>query len=144
MNIIVSLIKEKEAIMEHRDDMVIEVKRQGTSLGSLLTGFLIGGAIGVAAAFLMAPQSGEETRAQIRDKTDELKERAKTTLDETRNRAEQAVSETRSRAEQMVAETRSRAGEKIQDISSRAEEVARKTRERGEEMTNQADAEMGQ
>jgi hypothetical protein len=39
--------------------------------------FLIGGLVGVIAAFLMAPQSGEETRAQIRDKS-ELKYKAKT------------------------------------------------------------------
>jgi len=39
-------------------------------------GLVIGGLVGAALALLMAPQSGEETRAQIRDKSLEYKDRA--------------------------------------------------------------------
>ena len=39
-------------------------------------GGLVGGLVGAAAAILMAPQAGEETRAILRDKSIELKERA--------------------------------------------------------------------
>lgn len=130
----------------------IETKRQGSSASSLFTGFLIGGLAGVIAAFLMAPQSGEETRSQLREKGMELKDRAMTTMDETRSRAEQALvdtkdrakstmEETRTRAEQVLADTKVRAGEKLQDISSKAEEVARNTRQQAEDMTQQAKAE---
>lgn len=39
-------------------------------------GLVIGGLVGAALALLLAPQSGEETRAQIRDKSLEYKDRA--------------------------------------------------------------------
>ncbi|MBN1994845.1 MAG: YtxH domain-containing protein [Anaerolineae bacterium] len=39
-------------------------------------GLVIGGLVGATLALLLAPQSGEETRAQIRDKSLELKGRA--------------------------------------------------------------------
>jgi gas vesicle protein len=48
--------------MRH-DDM-----RTTRGIGSILVGFIIGGVIGAAAALLMAPQSGEETRAMLREK----------------------------------------------------------------------------
>ena len=37
--------------------------------GSFLSGFLVGGLVGAAVALLMAPQSGEETRTLIGEKT---------------------------------------------------------------------------
>lgn len=39
-------------------------------------GLVIGGLVGATLALLLAPQSGEETRAQIRDKSIEYKGRA--------------------------------------------------------------------
>jgi gas vesicle protein len=39
-------------------------------------GLVIGSLVGAALALLLAPQSGEETRAQIRDKSLEYKDRA--------------------------------------------------------------------
>ena len=117
--------------MDNNSEMAdVEIKRHGSSAGSLFTGFLIGGLAGIIAAFLIAPQSGEETRFRLRDKGLELKDRALTTMDETRTRAEQAL-----------ADTKVRAGEKLQDISSRAEEVARSARRQAEDMTRQAEAE---
>ena len=41
-----------------------------------LTGFLLGAVAGAAAALLLAPQSGEETREQIRERGIELQSRA--------------------------------------------------------------------
>ncbi len=43
---------------------------------SFFTGVVVGSFIGAAAALLMAPQSGEETRTLIRDKSIELKDKA--------------------------------------------------------------------
>ncbi len=39
-----------------------------------LTGIVIGAIVGAAAGILLAPESGEETRKKIADKTSELKE----------------------------------------------------------------------
>ena len=58
-------------------------------LGSFLAGFVIGGLIGAGVALLMAPQSGEETRQIIKDKSIELRDRAIETAEEAQKRAEE-------------------------------------------------------
>jgi gas vesicle protein len=47
-------------------------------------GLVIGGLVGATLALLLAPQSGEETRAQIRDKSLEYKGRAEEGIIEAR------------------------------------------------------------
>lgn len=47
-------------------------------------GLVIGGLVGATLALLLAPQSGEETRAQIRDKSLEFKGRAEEGIIEAR------------------------------------------------------------
>ena len=44
--------------------------------GAFFAGLVIGGLVGAALALLLAPQSGEETRAIIRDKSLEYKDMA--------------------------------------------------------------------
>jgi gas vesicle protein len=44
--------------------------------GAFLIGFVVGGVAGAVAALLLAPQSGEETRAFIKDKSIELRDKA--------------------------------------------------------------------
>jgi len=44
--------------------------------GAFLVGFVVGGLTGAVVALLFAPQSGEETRALIKDKSIELRDRA--------------------------------------------------------------------
>ena len=46
------------------------------SFGSFLAGALIGGAVGVVVAILRAPQSGGETRQQLRKGANEIKAKA--------------------------------------------------------------------
>lgn len=67
-------------------------------LGSFLAGFVIGGLIGAGVALLMAPQSGEETRTLIKDKSIELRDRAYETADDARTKAEQLAQQARDRA----------------------------------------------
>ncbi len=43
---------------------------------SFLIGFLIGAVAGIAVGFLYAPKSGKETRAMLKEKAHELKEKA--------------------------------------------------------------------
>jgi gas vesicle protein len=43
-------------------------------IGAFMAGFVIGGLVGAATALLMAPQSGEDTRAQITVKSHELRD----------------------------------------------------------------------
>jgi gas vesicle protein len=46
----------------------------GSEIGAFMAGFVIGGLVGAATALILAPQSGEETRAQIGAKSHELRE----------------------------------------------------------------------
>ena len=50
--------------------------------GAFLVGFLVGGLTGAVVALLMAPQSGEETRAIIKDKSIEIRDKAQVTAEE--------------------------------------------------------------
>lgn len=54
-------------------------------------GLVIGGLVGAALALLMAPQSGEETRAQIRDKSLEYKDRAEEGVLTAREQAQKQI-----------------------------------------------------
>jgi len=71
----------------------------GKEISSFFTGFFVGALVGGAAALLLAPQSGEETRAQIRDKGIELKERAEETYNEVITEIEDSTTELRGRLE---------------------------------------------
>jgi gas vesicle protein len=68
--------------------------------GAFLIGFLVGGLTGAAVSLLFAPQSGEETRALIRDKAIELRDRASETVEEARVQAEKAWEDAKKKAEE--------------------------------------------
>lgn len=68
--------------------------------GTFLAGFLVGGIAGAAATLLLAPQSGEETRAQIQRRTMELQGKAEDALNEARTKAEAVAADVRRRAEE--------------------------------------------
>jgi gas vesicle protein len=71
-------------------------------LGSFLAGFVIGGFIGAGVALLMAPQSGEETRALIADKSIELRDRATETASDVQARAGELAQQTSQRYDEQV------------------------------------------
>jgi gas vesicle protein len=56
-----------------------------------LTGLMIGGLVGTGLALLLAPQSGAETRGQIKDKGVELKDGAVEGITEAGHRAQAQV-----------------------------------------------------
>ncbi len=58
---------------------------------SLFSMFVVGGMIGAGVALLMAPQSGRRTRSKIRDKGEELRERAVETAEDTRHLASHKI-----------------------------------------------------
>jgi gas vesicle protein len=71
-------------------------------LGSFLAGFVIGGLIGAGVALLMAPQSGEETRALIADKSIELRDRAAETAGDVQTKASDYAQQTAQRYDDQV------------------------------------------
>ena len=72
--------------------------------GEFLFGFVFGGLVGAVLALLFAPQSGEETRAQIKEAGIELQDRAVELSDEMRKKAEELSVETQRQAEQLSQE----------------------------------------
>lgn len=62
-----------------------------SSGGEFFAGLIIGGLVGAAVAVLLAPQSGEETRAQLRDKSLEFKDRAEEGVLEARQQAQKQL-----------------------------------------------------
>jgi len=87
--------------------------------GNFFAGFIMGGLVGAAVALLLAPQSGEETRAIIKDKSIELKDKAVEYSQDAKVRAEQAM-----------LDARTKVGAAIDDLRVRTDEYARATKER--------------
>jgi gas vesicle protein len=79
--------------------------------GDFFAGFVVGALVGAAAAILIAPQSGEETRAMIRDRGIELQERSAEVSAEARRRAMEYEAQAKERAQQISAQTKERASE---------------------------------
>ncbi len=99
--------------------------------GAFLVGFVVGGLTGAVVALLFAPQSGEETRALIKDKSIELRDKAQVSAEEALARAEQLASDARMRAEELTKEARTRATELANEVRERgksAVEAVRKTK----------------
>jgi gas vesicle protein len=63
-----------------------------SSGAEFFAGLVIGGLVGATLALLLAPQSGEETRAQIRDKGLEFKGRAEEGILEARQVLDKQIS----------------------------------------------------
>jgi len=79
--------------------------------GAFLVGFIVGGLTGAVAALLLAPQSGEETRTLIKEKSIELRDKASETVEDAYAKAEAAAGEARVRAEDFAKIARERADE---------------------------------
>jgi gas vesicle protein len=98
--------------------------------GAFLVGFVVGGLTGAVVALLFAPQSGEETRALIKDKSIELRDRASTSAEDLIARAEATASEYRARADELTKLARERASELANEVRERGKgaiEAVRKT-----------------
>jgi gas vesicle protein len=91
--------------------------------GAFLVGFIVGGLTGAVAALLFAPQSGEETRAVIKERSIELRDKANVEAEEAWKRAEAAAIEAREKAEELT-----------KQVLAQGEEISLKARKRGEEL----------
>jgi gas vesicle protein len=87
--------------------------------GAFLVGFVVGGLAGAVVALLFAPQSGDETRALIKDRSIELRDKATEKAEEAMHRAEAAAEEARARAEEITKEARARGIDLFEDAKSK-------------------------
>lgn len=70
--------------------------------GAFLIGFVVGGLTGAVIALLFAPQSGEETRTYIREKSIQLRDRAAEQAELVASKAEQLAEEARTRSKEAI------------------------------------------
>jgi len=70
--------------------------------GAFLIGFVVGGVAGAVAALLLAPQSGEETRTMIKDKSIELRDKAAQQAEVIASKAEEVAAEAKLRGKELV------------------------------------------
>ena len=98
---------------KHQYEYEHEMQHATRSGMSVVTGLLVGGLIGAGVALLMAPRSGEETRAEIRDKAMEY-----------RDRTRDVVNETVSQAKSKAGEVKDGVLEKADDLKRRGKQTA--------------------
>jgi gas vesicle protein len=112
-----SFDNQKEVTMSDRDEF-----------GAFLVGFIVGGLSGAVVALLFAPQSGEETRALIKDKSIELRDKAQITAEEAIARAEAAAAEARARADDLARQLRERGQGVVEDVRTRGQSAVEAVR----------------
>ena len=91
------------------------MSEQGGEIGAFMAGFVVGGLVGAAAALIMAPQSGEETRAQIAAKGEEWRHYGEEHLQEYRDLAETTVGDMQERARIVLDEGKARVSKQHED-----------------------------
>jgi gas vesicle protein len=119
--------------------------------GAFLVGFIIGGLTGAAVSLLLAPQSGIETRALIKEKAIEIGDKASETYEDTVARAEAAAAEARTRADEWAKIARERSEELqhrgqvvLEEQRSRLTNVIETARRGGKPAGDNANADSGE
>jgi gas vesicle protein len=105
-----SFDNQKEVTMSERDEF-----------GAFLVGFIVGGLSGAVVALLFAPQTGEETRALIKDKSIELRDKAQMSAEEAIARAEAAAADARARADELARQLRDRGQGVVENVRERGQ-----------------------
>ena len=96
--------------------------------GAFLVGFIVGGLSGAVVALLFAPQTGEETRALIKDKSIELRDKAQMSAEEAIARAEAAAADARARADELAMQLRERGQGMVEDVRERGKTAVESVR----------------
>ena len=73
-----------------------------SDFGAFLAGFVIGGLVGAATALILAPQSGEQTRGQITDKSLEWRETSGQRVQQYRQLSTEKMHEYQDRASHLI------------------------------------------
>jgi len=97
------------------------MSEQSNDFGAFLAGFVIGGLVGAATALILAPQSGDEMRAQLAQKSHDLRDMSAERAHQYQERAHTAVSDVRYRAS---------------DAGTRAQDQARLVLDKGKQKLN--------
>lgn len=102
-------------------------------LGAFLAGFVIGGLVGAATAIILAPQSGQETRSQLANKSNELLQSGGARVQQARESASTYSQDYLDKAGSALTSTR----EQVKDVGGRVQEQARIVLDKGKEQASQ-------
>jgi gas vesicle protein len=80
----------------------------GSEIGAFMAGFVIGGLVGAATALILAPQSGEATRAQLASKSQELREAGLQQVETARLRVQDTTTQAQEQARIVLDEGKSK------------------------------------
>ncbi len=83
------------------------------SVGKFLAGFVVGGAVGGVLGILLAPQSGEETRGLISDKSQEMYKETEESLRDLQNQANNAINDMQRKGDELLAKVQDLINEKM-------------------------------
>ncbi len=111
--------------------------------GAFLVGFIVGGLSGAVVALLFAPQSGDETRALIRDKSIELRDKAQISAEEAIARAEAAAADARARADDLARQLRERGQVVVDDVRERGKSAVESVRSKVSRTSDSSDTAAG-
>lgn len=81
------------------------------STGKFIAGCVVGGVIGAVAGILLAPQSGEDTRENIKDLSRDVADKTDRKVKELQEKAENLISDIQTRGDQLM--------EKLQNMVQR-------------------------
>lgn len=116
-----------------------------SEFGAFLAGFVIGGLVGAATALILAPQSGEQTRGQISNKSHEIRETSGQRVQQYRDLSAEKMQDYQSRASHLV--HRDQAGDEtevdqtrivLDDGSEQVETIIEETIDNGEDNSESA------
>ncbi|MEA3351782.1 MAG: YtxH domain-containing protein [Chloroflexota bacterium] len=84
---------------------------KNSDIGAFLSGFVLGGLVGSAVALLLAPQTGEETRTYIKDRSIELKDVVEKSAADARVKADATLADARKQTEKFTQQAQAKADE---------------------------------
>ena len=120
---------------EQSEPIVVE-RRSGGGIGL----FLLGVAVGAGLALLYAPQSGAETRQELRRGARRLKRRARVLAEEVQDSAEEVVREARHAVREVARSTRDAAGDAAREAREALERKLARHGRRAADEDEDADA----
>ena len=88
--------------MSHGEHQPVIVVEKSSGIGSFLWGIVIGAGV----ALLLAPRTGEETRAELRSRGRRLRDKAEDTADDLHTRLEDGYEKAKARVEEKFEHTR--------------------------------------
>jgi gas vesicle protein len=102
-----------------------EMRESASRVKPVLSGLVIGGLIGAGAALLFAPHSGDETRAEIRNKTMELRDQTVDTVKDkislAKSKASQITSDVKDKARELKQQGQDLIGRQLDRVSETTE-----------------------